>query len=74
MNGNTLGKVPNGGALRTNVPSDMATVEIICTTIMVNAQRRLALRLGEKPRVTFKVQWPGTIVETVYDAEVMERR
>lgn len=73
VNGNLLGNMPVGGELRTTVASDTATVEIICATLVSN-ERRLILKLGENPRVTFKIQRSGMIGETVYDAEVMERR
>lgn len=46
----------------------------ICATIMVKSQRRLVLKLGDNPRVSFKVEWPGTILETVYDAQILERQ
>lgn len=74
VNGNSLGNVSVGGALRTIVSSDTATVEIICTTIMNKARRRLVLRLGENPRISFKVEWPGAIQETVHDATILERQ
>lgn len=74
VNGAALGNVGAGGTIRANVTSDRATVDIICTTIMISAQRRLVLKLGANPRISFKVQWPGAIVETVTDAEVLEKR
>lgn len=74
INGNFLGNVPVGGELRTTVASAMATVEIICTTFKSNERRRLILKLGDNPRVAFKIQRAGMIGETVYDAEVVERR
>lgn len=73
VNGTSLGKVPAGGGVRTTVASDVATVEIVCTTVMVKARRRLVLKLGDNPRVSFKTQWPGMILETVHDAQVLER-
>lgn len=76
VNGNFLGNVPVGGALRTIVlvSSDMATVGIICTAVMKKTRRRHVLRLGENPRISFKVEWPGAIQEMVHDATVLERQ
>lgn len=74
VNGTVLGNVPAGGALRTRVASDIATVEIVCTTVLVKARKRLVLKLGENPRVAFSVQWPGTILESVHDAQILERQ
>lgn len=72
VDGNVIGNVSSGGALHVNVLSDITTVEIICTTIMVNARVRLRLKLGENPRVSFKVQWPGTIQPAVHNAQILE--
>ena len=74
VNGTTLGNVPPGGALRTRVNADTATVDIICTTIMSKERRHLLLKLGENPRISFKRLWPGMILETVYDAQILERQ
>ncbi|WRS26136.1 hypothetical protein U6B65_07145 [Oscillospiraceae bacterium MB08-C2-2] len=73
VDGNLLGNVASGSSLTSHV-SNWATVDIICTTIMVSAKRRLVLKVGEKPIVSFKVQWPGSILASVQDAEIVEQK
>lgn len=74
INGNLLGSAAAGKEFHTRVASDIVTIEIVDDTAMSNVQRRLTLRVGQNPHVSFKLQRPGTIVETVSDAQVLERR
>jgi len=73
VNGNNLGNISTGKTICTNVMTEQATVEIVCTTVMINAKLRMVLQLGDVTKVTFKVQWPGTILASVQDAEILEQ-
>lgn len=74
VDGEVLGNMSVGASLRTAVASDTATVEIVCTTLMVHAKLRLVLRLGNNPKLSFKVKWPGTVIATASDAEILEQQ
>jgi|GEM_PF-2926658 hypothetical protein len=73
VNGNYLGNIGVGKTISLNVNVDTAVVDIICTTIMINARMRLVLKLGPVTSVNFKVEWPGDIYPTVYGAQVIEQ-
>lgn len=75
VNGNALGRVSGGNSITATVTSDTATVEIFCTTVMMtNHKLRLVLRLGQNPRITFKLQYGGAINATVHDADILQQR
>ena len=73
VNGNDLGNISAGKTLSTSVMTEQATVEIICTTIMISAKLRTVLQLGENTKITFKVQWPGSIFASVQGAKILEQ-
>lgn len=73
VNGNDLGNISIGKTISTNLSSENATLEIVSTTIMINQKLRLVLQLGENPKVHFKIQWPGSILATVQDANILEQ-
>lgn len=74
VNGIDYGKI-NVGQSKT-VPSEtpVATVEILCTTVMMaNNRIRMKLKLGNNPRINFKVQYGGRIMPVVQGAEILEK-
>jgi uncharacterized Zn finger protein (UPF0148 family) len=73
VNGNSLGNIGVGKTLCTTVLSEQATVEIVCTTVMVHAKLRMVLRLGDETRITVKIQWPGSIHASVQGAKILEQ-
>lgn len=73
VNGNLLGNISVGRTICINIPVDTAMVDIICTTVMINARMRLVLKLGNSPSITFRVEWPGDIYPVVYDAQIMQQ-
>ena len=73
VGGLPLGNISAGQTIYAPVGEEIATVEIICTTVMVNKKLRLKLRLGANPAVSFTVQWPGDILATVQDAQILEQ-
>jgi hypothetical protein len=73
VNGSPLGNIPVGRTIVATVSTDVATVEIICTTIMINKKLRMKLHLGANPAVSFSVQWPGDIFASVQDAQILEK-
>lgn len=73
VNRNLLGNISVGQTICINIPTETAVVDIICTTVMINARMRLVLRLGNTPIVTFRVEWPGDIYPVVYDAQIMQQ-
>lgn len=73
INGNQLGNIGIGQTISFNAITEYITVDIICTTIMINARLRMKLKLGINPYIRFKVEWPGKIIASVFDAEIIEQ-
>jgi molecular chaperone DnaK (HSP70) len=73
VNGIDYGKIPVGQTKIVPSTTKIATVEILCTTIlMTNHRVRLKLKLGKNPRINFKLQYGGAIEYFIRDAELIE--
>jgi hypothetical protein len=73
VNGVDYGNLNIGQSKSIVVTSDIATVEINCTTILLtNNHLHCKVRLGANPCISFKIQYPAEIIPTFTDAEVFE--
>lgn len=73
VNGINLGNIIVGKSLTTSVSTEIVTVEIISTMIMTKAKLKMILKLGIDAKISFKIQWPGDIIASVIDAEMLEK-
>lgn len=74
VNGKAYGTISIGRTISADIDTDIVTLEIISTTIMIKSKLRLVLRPGKNPKVTFKIQWPGDIIASVLDADILEQQ
>ncbi len=74
VNGVDYGNIMIGQSKVVPVTTPVATVEILVNMIMMMQHKvRLKLKLGENPRVNFKLQYGGAIEPVVQDAEILEK-
>jgi hypothetical protein len=73
VDGYTVGKIGSGKTLTAQSRQEVTTVEIVCTTVMINAKLTLKLAAGPETRVSFKVEYPGKIYATVAGAEILQQ-
>jgi hypothetical protein len=74
VNGIDYGNIGAGQTKVVSSSSQIATVDIVCTTIlMTNIKTRMRLKLGSNPKITFKLQYGGAIIPTVIGAEILEK-
>lgn len=73
VNGIDYGNISVGQSKVATSSTQIATVEIICTTIMMTSNKLKArLKLGENSRINFKVRNGGGIIPTVQGVEILE--
>lgn len=74
VNGIDYGNIAVGQSKVIKAFDKIATVEIVCTTIMMTSKKlKMKLKLGNSPRIDFKVEYGGGIVPRVQGAEVLEK-
>jgi hypothetical protein len=74
INGIDYGSLATGQSRVIKKSSEIITVEIICTTVMMTNNRvKMKLKVGANPRIDFKVDYGGKIIPTVSGAEVLEK-
>lgn len=75
VNNIDYGKISVGESIVASSSTEIANVEIICTTIMMtNNKLKMKLKLGSNPRINFKVEYGGQIIPNVSGAEILEKR
>ena len=73
INENELGNIGVGQSITYSTMNEIATIDIICTTPMINARLRAKIKLENAPHFIFKVEWPGKIIGSVLGGTVLEQ-
>jgi hypothetical protein len=74
VDGCNYGNLAIGKSISVPINSQIVTVDILCTTIMMTGHKvRLKLNVGEAPRVNFKTEYGGRIIPSVFGADIIEQ-
>lgn len=75
VDGVDYGAVGVGQSKVVSSSSEIVTVEILCTMLMMSQHKvKMKLKLGSNPKIVFKLLYGGSIVPSVHGAEILESK
>ena len=72
VDGISYGNIAAGKSMPVDVHTDVATVTVKSTTILIWGKRTVRVKMGNHPILTYSLQWPGNLITFSCQDAVLE--